>query len=114
MNTVFCKTTNKGEQSFYLVVDRAEYYLFTQKYRKSNKQYFQSGIDLDNVYNFSGVNSFSTRKTLERLQKFIPYMEKEYGLVLRNQTKRKTASHNRKFQQKRDTMHHWTTEFVQR
>lgn len=112
MNTVFCRTTNKGEQSFYLVVDKAEYYLFTQNYRKSNKQYFERGIALEDVYDFSGTTSFSTKKTLERLQKFIPYMEKEYGLVLRNQTRRKALKHNQRLQVRNQDMYYLDAEYV--
>lgn len=112
MDTVFCRTTNKGEQSFYLLVDRAEYYLFTQGYRRSNKKYFERGISLEDLYKFSRTNSTSARMTLEKLQKFIPYIEKEYGLVLRNQTRRKASRGNKSFRQRKQEMYYLTEEYV--
>ena len=89
MTTIFCKTTNKGEQSFYIDSDRSLYYLFSQKFRSSNKDYFERGIRLDKVYDFSHVHSAATIATLEKLQKYIILMEKQEGLVVRKQTERK-------------------------
>ena len=89
MTTVFCKTTNIGEQSFYICCDRNLYFLFTQKYRKSNKEYFERGVFLDKIYDFSHVHSAATKSTLEKIRRCIPQIERQEGVVLRKQAERK-------------------------
>ena len=39
--TVFCKTTAKATQSFFVKVGGREYFLFQQDFRKSNKEFFR-------------------------------------------------------------------------
>ena len=45
-NYIYCTTTAKGEQSFYLMEQGTKYFLFVQAYRKSNKEIFEQGISL--------------------------------------------------------------------
>ena len=89
MTMIFCKTTNKGEQSFYIDSDRSLYYLFSQKFRRSNKDYFERGVRLDKIYDFSHVHSATTIETMEKLQKYILRIEKQEGIVIRKQTGKK-------------------------
>lgn len=42
--TVFCKTTAKATQSFFVKVGGKEYFLFQQDFRKSNKEFFRNGV----------------------------------------------------------------------
>lgn len=42
--TVFCKTTAKATQSFFVKVGGREYFLFEQDFRKSNKEFFRNGV----------------------------------------------------------------------
>lgn len=83
-----CRTTAKGIQSYYLIIGDKEYYLFCQNFRKSNKEFFGAGRYLDAALNFTGVHSYSVKRTIEKLKTYIPYIEKEYGIAILNKTKR--------------------------
>lgn len=90
MVSVYCRTTKRGEQSFYLIHAERRYYLFTQAFRRSNQEYFGNGILLKDVYDFSRVHSYATERTLEKIQRFIPYIEKEHDIVIRRKTERRS------------------------
>ena len=45
-NFIYCTTTAKGEQSFYLMTQGTKYFLFAQAFRRSNKDVFEQGISL--------------------------------------------------------------------
>ena len=45
-NYIYCTTTAKGEQTFYLMAQGTKYFLFAQAYRRSNKEVFEQGISL--------------------------------------------------------------------
>jgi hypothetical protein len=89
MTKVYCRTTDKGQQTFYVLHENRTYYLFSQDYRVSNKTYFRNGLFVSEVYDFSRTNSFCVRKTLEKIQRMLPYLEQEYDIVL---TRRKQKS----------------------
>ena len=89
MVSVYCRTTKKGEQSFYLIHAERRYYLFTQSFRRSNQEYFGKGILLKDVYDFSRVRSHATERTLEEIQRFIPYIEKDHNVAIRRKTARR-------------------------
>ena len=89
---VFVKTTGKGMHSFYLTDGGCEYYLFSQDYRKSVKEFYSSPISLDRALDFSfGFNS-AIRRTMEKLRVYIPYIEKEYGISVLRKTKKAKRS----------------------
>lgn len=111
MITVFCKTTRKEEQSFYISDEHKKYYLFTQEFRRSNKDFFERGVLLDDIYDFSHVHSTSTIKTLEKIQKYIPYIEREEGIALRRQTKRKQARSEKSFRQRKQELYCLVAEY---
>ncbi len=111
MITVFCRTTRKAEQSFYLSDGQHRYYLFTQKFRRSNKEFFERGVLLDVIYDFSRTHSTCTIKTLEKIQKFIPYIEKEESLALRRQTRRKKARLHKPFRLRKQELRFLAAEY---
>ena len=41
---IYCKRTDCGFHSFYLVVNGQEYYLFRQNYRKGVQKYYGDGV----------------------------------------------------------------------
>ena len=84
---IYCKTIAKGQQAFYLVADNKEYYLFTQNYRISVKDYFASGISIQESTNYANAHSAAVRNTLDKLKSYIPYIEKEYGIAVMTRTK---------------------------
>ena len=83
---IYCKTTEKGKQTFYLSFNGKDYFLFTQKYRVSNKDYFSKRVFLDNALNHSMTKSRSVRKTMTKLIPYIRYIEQEYGIVVLRKT----------------------------
>jgi hypothetical protein len=89
MTKVYCRTTDKGQQTFYVLHENRTYYLFSQDYRISNKTYFRNGLFIPELYDFSKTSSFSVRKTLEKIQKMLPYLEQEYGIVLTKKKNKK-------------------------
>ena len=87
--TIFCKTTAKGTQSFFVKVGEKEYFLFQQDFRKSNKEFFHNGVGIHAIGNYSGVHSTAVRKTLDKLPSYIRYIEKEYEIAIYEKTKKK-------------------------
>lgn len=92
---IYCKLIYKGQHSYFLSINNEEYYLFTQKYRKSNKEFFGSGALLDNALDFSLTHSTSVRKTMTKLIRKLKIIEKEYELIILRKT-RKEMTVNKK------------------
>lgn len=44
---IYCKPTDKGVHSFYLVMDNDEFFLFSQAYRKGVEEYYGKGVRID-------------------------------------------------------------------
>ncbi len=89
-NYIICKRTERAKTSFYLVFNNAEYYLFTQNYRKGVKDYFLNGATIDEALD-TGKGRFDSAlmKTMEKMPAYIRYIEKEYGITVLRQTKKK-------------------------
>lgn len=85
---IFCRTVAKGKQSFYVTVAGKRYYLFTQDYRVSNKEFFQNGVGISEINNYSGVHSTAVKRTLDKLPSYIRYIEKEYGVAIYEKTQK--------------------------
>ena len=85
--TVFCKTTAKATQSFFVKVGGRDYFLFQQDFRKSNKEFFRNGVGVHAINNYSGVHSTAVRKTLDKLPSYIRYIEKEYDVAIQGSNK---------------------------
>ena len=100
--TVFCKTTAKATQSFFVKVGGRDYFLFQQDFRKSNKEFFRNGVGVHAINNYSGVHSTAVRKTLDNLPSYIRYIEKEYDVAIYEKTKKKLET-KKKNPYKRDT-----------
>lgn len=96
-NYIYCTTTAKGEQTFYLIAQGTKYFLFVQAYRRSNKEVFEQGISLFDLRKLKKHCSYSVRHTATKLPAFIRYIEQEYGVHVLEMTKRKQAKvYNRK------------------
>ena len=93
---VYCKTPQWGTHNFYLRVDKQDYYLFSQDFRKGVHSYFSNGILIDQIYDFSKARGDSAIiHTLEKLPRRIKYIENEYGIAVRKQTRQKP--YNKRF-----------------
>ena len=98
---IYCKATSKGIHTFYLSVDKKEYFLFKQNYRKSNREFFMNGKFLTEILNATNVHSHATRKTIEKLLPAINYIEKEYDIAVLEKTKRKDDKKRNYFKRKK-------------
>ena len=95
-NYIYCTTTAKGEQTFYLMVQGTKYFLFVQAYRRSNKEVFEQGISLYDLRKLKKHCSYSVRHTAAKLPAYIRYVEQECGIMVMEMTKRKQENHKRK------------------
>lgn len=96
MDKVFCMTTSKGIQSFYVNVNNRDYFLFTQSYRVSVKEHFRAGISIDECMNYATTQSTAVRRTLDKLKVYIPHAERKYDIAIYNKTKDKSQKNGRK------------------
>lgn len=88
--TIYCKPTAQGIHSFYLLTDAGEYFLFSQNYRKGVQSYFGKGVRLDQARNYAKTNrDTAIIKTMNKLPAYIKYVEKEYGICILEQTKKR-------------------------
>ena len=91
-NYIYCTTTAKGEQTFYLMAQGTKYFLFVQAYRRSNKEVFEQGISLFDLRKLKKHCSYSVRHTAEKIPAHIHYIEQEYGISVMEMTKRKQSN----------------------
>lgn len=93
---IYCKPTDKGVHSFFLMAEGQEYYLFKQNYRKGVQSYFGRGIRVDEAYDFSKARKDSAIiRTLSKLPAHIRYIESEYGIAVLKQTVKKQDYYRR-------------------
>lgn len=89
---IYCKPTERGVHSFYLVTEGREYFLFLQKYRKGVQKYFNKGVSLNRAMNYSKAhNDIALERTMTKLPMYIKYIEKEYDIEVFEQTKRRNS-----------------------
>ena len=94
---VYCLTTDKGVQSFYLEAFGETHYLFSQNYRRGVKAYFGHGVHIDDAMDFSRAHRDSAiLSTMRKLSSHIKYIEKEYGIEVLRKTVRKNAYSKRR------------------
>ena len=88
-NYIYCTTTAKGEQTFYLMAQGTRYFLFAQAFRRSNKDVFERGGSLFDLGKLRKHHSESVRHTATKLPSYIRYIEQEYGISVLEITKHK-------------------------
>ncbi len=101
-NIIYCRTVAKGIQSFYVTVEGRDYYLFSQNFRKSNKEFYRNGVIVDRALNHSLSRSTSVRKTMTKLVPYIRYIEQEYDLEILRKTIKNNEKKRNKKSSKRD------------
>ena len=94
---VYCKNETHGFLDFYLHADFNEFLLFRQTYRTSVARFFSNGVLINKALDFSGTNhNTALIRTISKLPAYIRYIEKEYGVTILEQTRRKQdAPHHR-------------------
>lgn len=90
--TIYCKLTDKGAHSFYLLVGRKEFYLFSQAYRKGVGKYYGKGVCIDKSMKYSKAHYDSAiTKTMDKIPMYLRYIEKEYDIEVLEKTKKRNA-----------------------
>lgn len=90
---IYCRPTAQGIHSFYILTGDSEFFLFNQNYRKGVHSYFSKGVRLDEACDYSKANRDSAViKTMNKLPTYIKYIEREYGITILNQTKKRNQT----------------------
>ncbi len=92
---IFCRTTAKGVQSFFVAVNGKEYFLFQQAFRQSNKAFFERGVFMQEKRDYSKIRSQSVLRTLDKLPAYLRYAEKEFGINVYNKKNAKKQNMRR-------------------
>ena len=94
--TIYCKTTNNGVHSFYLLVGNEKFFLSSLVYRKGVENYYGKGVRSDESMKYSRAhNDFAITKTTDKIPMYVKYVEKEYNIEIFERTKRRCAQNNR-------------------
>lgn len=90
---IVCRDSNiKGIINFYLYVSNEEVFLFNQKYRHSVYNFFKNGVILNTALDFKKAhNDKGIINVIRKLPSNISYIEKNYGYIIMERTKRKYA-----------------------
>ena len=92
MNSIICKRRDKMHD-FYVVVDRKEYYLFTQKYRAGVDDFYRGGVNLDKgIKHGIGKSDCSIHRTIDKLKRQIRYIETENEIAILDKTIKKKSA----------------------
>ena len=87
---IYSKVTDGGMHSIYARVDGKPYYLFSQNYRRGVRDYFGGGVYIDRTIDFSRAHGdAAVIRTMSKIPVYVKYIEKEYGITVLNQTKKK-------------------------
>ena len=86
---IYCKPTEKGIHSFYLIMGSEEFFLFSQAYRRGVDEYYGSGVLLKEAMDYSKAHKDSAiTRTMSKIPMYVRYIEKEYDLEILEKTKR--------------------------
>ena len=90
---IYCKRSERGMHNFYLRTNGEDFYLFSQNFRKGVQEYFGHGVCLERACDYSKSRKDATIiKTMDKIPMFIKYIEKESGILVFKQTKKKAAT----------------------
>jgi len=83
----------KSQNHLYLVVGNKEYYLFSQKYKKTVVDYYSKGVVLEKAMDFSrSKRNKGITKIMEKLPAYVRNIEREYDIhVLKGGVTKKAA-----------------------
>lgn len=88
--TIYCQSTSHDVHSFYLTVNGEKYFLFSQNYRKGVHGFYSKGVLLNDAIDYSRAGrDIAIVRTMKKIRMYIKYIEKEYGIEVLNQTKRR-------------------------
>ena len=88
--TIYCKPTDKGVHSFYLIMGSDEFYLFSQSYRKGVEEYYGRGVRIDEAIKYSRAHRDSAIiRTMDKIPMYVKYVEREYDIRVLDSTKKR-------------------------
>ena len=94
--TIQCAKNDIGSLSFYLVTGEEKYFLFYQDDRAAVRSYFGNGLTIDEAYDYKKSNSNAKiRNAMEKLPRYIKYIESLYGICVLENTKKKGRGERR-------------------
>ena len=94
--TIYCKPTDKGIHSFYLLVGTEEFFLFSQAYRKGVEAYYGKGVRIDESMKYSRAhNDSAITRTMDKIPIYVKYIEKEYDIEVLKKTKKRSNQNYR-------------------
>lgn len=87
--TIYCKTTDKGNHSFYLMIGNDEFFLFSQAYRKGVDEYYGRGVRIEESMKYSKAhNDSAITRMMDKIPMYVRYIEKEYDIEVFEKTKK--------------------------
>lgn len=87
---IFCKVTAKDRHSFFLKKEDETIFLFSQTYRHGVANYYRKGVSLKEAMDHSrSHHDRALARTMTKIPMYIKYVEKEYGIEVFEQTKKK-------------------------
>ncbi|MBQ8739549.1 MAG: hypothetical protein IJZ04_08650 [Clostridia bacterium] len=94
---IYCKSTGHDQISFYLEKDGCDYYMFTQRFKRSAFEYYAHGVTVsDALSSKKGTRDIAILKVMSKLPSYIRYIEREYGIVVLRKTQRRANDPYRK------------------
>ena len=89
---IYCECIEPGVHQFYIAIGGDDYFLFRQNFRKGVHSYFSNGVSLDQAMKYSKIhNDSALERTISKFPMYIKYVEKEYGVEILEQTKRRNS-----------------------
>ena len=87
ITNIKCKISKNGQHDFILNLDGETYYIFSQDFHTGVNKYFKNGVSLDKAMDRKKAkNDYCIIKTMDKLQMYIKYLEKEYDIKILNKT----------------------------
>ena len=94
--TIYCKPTDKGVHSFYLIYGTEEFFLFSQSYRKGVERYYGRGVMIDEAIKYSRAhNDSAITRTMDKIPMYVKYVEREFDIMVLDSTKKRYAQNYR-------------------
>ena len=93
---IFCTQSVRGTLEFFVSSGGETHFLFRQAFRASLWYRYRYSVRLDDALDWDKCrHNPAGRKVCEKLFKALPYIEKEYGVVLLRRSSRKSPDRGR-------------------
>ena len=87
---IYCQNKEYGVHTFYLKAKGQTYLLFRQTYHMGVGNYFGNGVSVSEAIDHAKArHDQALLKTMTKMPAYIRYIEKEYGIEILEQTKKR-------------------------